>query len=216
MCVICLFFLQKWKTECLFAVLGSLHAFDAMSVYLFSYRYVVDAIFGRWPTLADVKLFCWSMFLLLVVGHFTRPKLRESKWSCTYKHKMYLKIRNRTRSKSNDCHAIFQCFLTSWYISMDLQLFIVAPAIVFLIHRSRVKTLIALFAVVLICVGCTIAAHANYNLRNMYVYYILYIFYRAKFQISKNSTIEGHWTYVRILIYALPKWDLIIKAFENF
>lgn len=65
---------------------------------------------------------------------------------------------------------VFQCFRSSWYLSVDMQLFIIAPAIAYLIHRWRAKALIALFVLILSCVGCTLATHAIHNLGNSYAF----------------------------------------------
>lgn len=65
-----------------------------------------------------------------------------------------------------------QCFSSSWYISVDIQLFIIAPAIVYSINRYAAKTFIILFGLIVSCVGFTLAAHAEHNLRNMYVYFL--------------------------------------------
>lgn len=66
-------------------------------------------------------------------------------------------------------HAIFQCFRHAWYLSLDMQLWWLAPGILYLVYRYKLKTLYALTALVLGCMGCTLAVHLKYNFTTMYV-----------------------------------------------
>lgn len=50
----------------------------------------------------------------------------------------------------------FQCFSHSWYLSMDFQLFIIAPFIVLLIYKFKTKAVFGLSMLILGCIACTI------------------------------------------------------------
>lgn len=108
--VICLFIPQEWKIEYLLIVFGSLYAFDAAPVYLFSCHNVVVAILREWPILADVKFFCWSMLFSLVTNCSTHPKLQQSRRNCK-KHcaniKLYADVNLRNQT------SIFSMFIFS-------------------------------------------------------------------------------------------------------
>lgn len=66
-----------------------------------------------------------------------------------------------------------QCFRHSWYLSLDTQLFLLAPGIVYLLFRFKTKALYALSIMVFGCVACTLAIHLKYNLTTMYVFFHL-------------------------------------------
>lgn len=55
----------------------------------------------------------------------------------------------------------------TWYLNVDMQLFIIAPFIVYLIYRFKIKTLFALAVVVLGCVFTTVAVHLKYGLKTL-------------------------------------------------
>lgn len=55
----------------------------------------------------------------------------------------------------------------TWYLNVDMQLFIIAPFIVYLIYRFKTKTLFALVLLVLGCVFATVAVHLKYGLKNV-------------------------------------------------
>ncbi|XP_055304069.1 nose resistant to fluoxetine protein 6-like isoform X1 [Sitodiplosis mosellana] len=56
------------------------------------------------------------------------------------------------------------CFGHSWYLSVDMQLFFISPAIVYLMYRFRRNSLYVLSFLVLCCVGATIYVHIQYDL----------------------------------------------------
>lgn len=58
-----------------------------------------------------------------------------------------------------------QCLGHSWYLSIDMQLFLIAPIIIYLIFWFKKKAIVILSIFVLGCVGCTIAVHLKYNLK---------------------------------------------------
>lgn len=64
----------------------------------------------------------------------------------------------------------FQCLINTWYVSADMQLYLIAPFLVYLVHRFKAKALIAFL--VLILAGCwnIIALHVKNNLRDLYVH----------------------------------------------
>lgn len=55
----------------------------------------------------------------------------------------------------------------TWYLNVDMQLFIIAPFIVYLIYRFKTKTLFALAMLVLGCVFTTVAVHLHYGLKTL-------------------------------------------------
>lgn len=65
--------------------------------------------------------------------------------------------------------AFAQCFTYSWYLAVDMQLFLIEPAIIYLIHRFKTKTIAILVFAVLGCFGLTINAYLEYDLRTLWV-----------------------------------------------
>lgn len=59
---------------------------------------------------------------------------------------------------------IFKCFIHSWYLSVDMQLFLISPLIVYLIYRFNMKALLVMVSLVLGCIGCTIAIFLKYGI----------------------------------------------------
>ncbi|XP_031627930.1 nose resistant to fluoxetine protein 6-like [Contarinia nasturtii] len=58
------------------------------------------------------------------------------------------------------------CFAHSWYLSVDMQLFVISPAIVYLIYKLKIKAMPILSLLVLGCIGCTIEVHRRLNLKS--------------------------------------------------
>lgn len=48
-----------------------------------------------------------------------------------------------------------------------MQLFLIAPAIVYLIYCCKMKMIVALVALIAICVGYTVALHVEYELTSL-------------------------------------------------
>lgn len=61
------------------------------------------------------------------------------------------------------------CLPNTWYISVDMQLFFIAPFIVHLMHRFKAKAMAILVILILGCIGLTLALHWYYNLTLLYV-----------------------------------------------
>lgn len=55
----------------------------------------------------------------------------------------------------------------TWYLNVDMQLFIMAPLIVYLIYRFKAKTLFALALLVLGCILTTLIVHIKYGLKSL-------------------------------------------------
>lgn len=55
----------------------------------------------------------------------------------------------------------------TWYLNVDMQLFIVAPFIIYLIYRFKTKALFALATLVLGCIFTTAAVHVTYGLKTL-------------------------------------------------
>lgn len=56
----------------------------------------------------------------------------------------------------------------TWYLSVDMQLFLVAPFIIYLIYRFKMKMIIMSILLVIGCIGCTLAVHLQYELKSLY------------------------------------------------
>lgn len=54
---------------------------------------------------------------------------------------------------------------------VDMQLYFIAPAIVYLIQRFKAKAHIVALVSVLSCIGLTLASHVLFDIRNVYVHY---------------------------------------------
>lgn len=70
--------------------------------------------------------------------------------------------------------AFAQCFTYSWYLAVDMQLFLIGPAIIYLIHRFKTKTIAILIFAVLSCIGLTINAYLEYDLRTLWVDFFIH------------------------------------------
>lgn len=55
----------------------------------------------------------------------------------------------------------------TWYLNVDMQLFILAPLIIYLIYRFKFKTIFALATLVLGCILTTIIVHTKYELKSL-------------------------------------------------
>lgn len=55
----------------------------------------------------------------------------------------------------------------TWYLSADMQLFIIAPVIVYLIDRFKAKTIFTLTLLVLGCILNTTIVHIKYGLKHL-------------------------------------------------
>lgn len=64
---------------------------------------------------------------------------------------------------------LFKCMANTWYISVDMQLFFIAPFIILCIHRYNKKALAGLLLLIFGCVGLTLVVHLKYNLTTLYV-----------------------------------------------
>lgn len=60
-----------------------------------------------------------------------------------------------------------KCLAHSWYLSVDMQLFVFAPLVVYLIYRFESKGALGMVLLVLGCIGCTIAVHVEKDLKGL-------------------------------------------------
>lgn len=60
-----------------------------------------------------------------------------------------------------------QCLMHTWYLNVDMQLFVIAPFIIYLIYRFKAKTIFTLAILVLGCVFTTVAVHVKYELKTL-------------------------------------------------
>lgn len=67
-----------------------------------------------------------------------------------------------------------KCLRPTWYICVDMQLFIVSPVLVYLMHRFKKTTLISMLTSVLCCVLYTVFICINENIRDAYVYHFIF------------------------------------------
>lgn len=117
-----------------------------------------------WPDLVEyVKNQCerhwWSM--LLYVQNYVNPDDFVSLSN------PYLHFLSRILPlKQYRVICILQCFVHSWYLSVDFQLFICAPFVVYLIYKFRTKAILCFTYLVVGCVGCTISTHLTNDFEN--------------------------------------------------
>lgn len=62
-----------------------------------------------------------------------------------------------------------QCLPHSWYLAVDMQLYIFAPFIVYSIHRYKLKAMFVWAIMILNCIVFTVDIHQKYELKDMYV-----------------------------------------------
>lgn len=67
---------------------------------------------------------------------------------------------------------MIQCIPPAWYLSVDMQLFVISPLIIYLIYRFNKKTICALVILVFGCIGCTIAIHLKYGFRSIWYVFV--------------------------------------------
>lgn len=60
------------------------------------------------------------------------------------------------------------CLSQSWYLSIEMQLFILAPFLVYAYHRYQTKTIIISLIAILISMGWTWALYIKYDLSKVY------------------------------------------------
>ncbi|XP_055306590.1 nose resistant to fluoxetine protein 6-like, partial [Sitodiplosis mosellana] len=60
------------------------------------------------------------------------------------------------------------CYAYAWYLSVDMQLFLIAPALVYLIYKFKVKIMPILILLIVGCVGCTVAIFLKYGIKRRY------------------------------------------------
>lgn len=61
------------------------------------------------------------------------------------------------------------CYPHTWYLSADMQLFVISPFVIYLIHRYKMKTIIGLLVAILGCMGYKFIIHQIYNITHLYV-----------------------------------------------
>lgn len=59
------------------------------------------------------------------------------------------------------------CFGHSWYLSVDTQLFLISPFVMYSIYKFKSKAVFVLSFMVLGCIGCTIATFLVNNFGGM-------------------------------------------------
>lgn len=117
-----------------------------------------------WPTMlhffhGQCKRYWWSA--LLYIQNFVNQNEIVIIFRCLVRTKHF-------SSKLNSSSFSIQCFRHSWYLSLDMQLFIIAPAIVYLMYRFKTKAVYGLSVSIVGCMACTVAVHLKYNLTTMY------------------------------------------------
>lgn len=74
-----------------------------------------------------------------------------------------LKICSKLKKKKNIAN--FQCYPGAWYLSVDMQLFVISPLIIYLMDRFNTKIIYVLVVMIVGCVAYTVAVHVKYGLR---------------------------------------------------
>lgn len=59
------------------------------------------------------------------------------------------------------------CFIHSWYLSVDTQLFLISPFVMYLIYKFKTKAVFGLSFLVLGCIGCTIRTFLVENIEGI-------------------------------------------------
>lgn len=59
------------------------------------------------------------------------------------------------------------CLPHTWYLSVDMQLFIVAPFVVYLMYWFNLKTILFLILSIIGCIAWTVIVHVDYGLKNL-------------------------------------------------
>lgn len=90
-----------------------------------------------------------------------------------------------------------------WYLSADMQFFIISPGLVYLIHRFKKATFIALLISILCCVVYMVFVYIDEDIRNAYVHFITFSLpfpYRCTEKASKRIFfVEG----VKVMIWCI-------------
>lgn len=115
------------------------------------------------PSLAVAVLFSMSLLRFFGNGPFWTALLQFYTGHC---HRYWWSTLSYSQNLVNPNEI---CNINAWHVCVDMQLFIITPAIVYLIHRFKVKTIIALVAVIMACAWYTIHLHVKYNLSILYV-----------------------------------------------
>lgn len=66
-----------------------------------------------------------------------------------------------------------QCMISTWYLSVDMQLFFIAPVLVYSVHRFKKTTLLALLIAILCCVVYTVLNYIDKNIRHEWLYMMI-------------------------------------------
>lgn len=61
----------------------------------------------------------------------------------------------------------FQCFPPSLYLAVDMQLYLIAPVMVYSIYRFKAKALAILSLLVLGCIVCTVTFYLQRDIKTM-------------------------------------------------
>lgn len=61
----------------------------------------------------------------------------------------------------------FQCYIYSWYLAVDMQLYFIAPAVIYSIYRFKSKAILVLIVLILVCIGSTLDVHVKYGLKTL-------------------------------------------------
>ncbi|XP_031639007.1 nose resistant to fluoxetine protein 6-like [Contarinia nasturtii] len=59
------------------------------------------------------------------------------------------------------------CFGYSWYLSVDMQLFVISPVIIYIVYKLKTKSMSILLILILGCIGCDLALHQKYDIKGM-------------------------------------------------
>lgn len=101
-----------------------------------------------------------------------------------------------------------KCLSQSWYMSIEMQLFFIAPALIYSYHRFRTKTIIVSMVSIIICMGWTWALYVINDLTKMYevlnlftIFFVIRINSLSFYRYQKSLVIVYIPTHIRF-----PPW----------
>ncbi|XP_031623576.1 nose resistant to fluoxetine protein 6-like [Contarinia nasturtii] len=116
------------------------------------------------PLLAISLLISVSLYRFGEIGPLWTAMIEMNKKQCeNYWWSTLLYVQNYVNPEE-------LCFGHSWYLSVDMQLFLISPAIVYLIYRFKLKALIPLTLLLLGCIYSTLDVHIKHNLTTIFAF----------------------------------------------
>lgn len=124
-------------------------------------RFAVPKMISLWRLL---QIYIFLSMLHKLIPHFPRKKC------CKYIHLSPIKTQ-LTQNKSTIFSECSVCH--SWYLSVDMQLFIIAPALAYLVHRFKKTAILVILAAMLISMVWIVFIHIDTNMTNTYAFLLI-------------------------------------------